>query len=48
MQLYSADSKIFFDPKNIKKNSPKKLLIIQLDHQFSVQQVFCFVKLRQF
>ena len=47
MQLFSADIKIFFlnskkifDPQNIKKKSPKKLLIIPLDHQFSVQQVF--------
>ena len=28
-----------FTPQNI-KNSPQKLLIIPLDHQFSVQQVF--------
>ena len=27
-------------PQNIKKNCPQKLLIIPLDHQFSVQQVF--------
>ena len=46
IQFFSADAKIFkkkiiifFDPQNI-KNSPKKLLIIPLDHQFSVQQVF--------
>jgi hypothetical protein len=46
MQLFSADDKIFlkknqtvFAPQNI-KNSPQKLLMIPLDHQFSVQQVF--------
>ena len=46
MQLFSAEAKIFFKkiqkkfgPKNI-KNSPQKLLVIPLDHQFSVQQDF--------
>ena len=48
MQLFSAEAKIFsnknskffFAPQNMKKNSHQKLLIIPLDHQFSVQQVF--------
>ena len=47
MQLFSADAKIFFKkcsnffcPPKYEKNSPQKLLIIPLDHQFSVQQVF--------
>ena len=47
MQLFSADAKMFlkknfkffFAPQNI-KNYSQKLLIIPLDHQFSVQQVF--------
>jgi hypothetical protein len=49
MQLFVAGAKmflkkitIFFWPPKHKKNSPKKLLIIPLDHQFSVQQVFAF------
>ena len=47
MQLFSADATVFFLKKCFKffapqnmKNSPQKLLIIPLDHQFSVQQVF--------
>ena len=48
MQLFSTAAKIFFKrfsksflpPKYKTKNSPVKLLIIPLDHQFSVQQVF--------
>ena len=55
MQLFSADTSIFlkknskfFCPQKHKQNSPQKLLIIPLDHQFSVQQVFCSVELRQF
>ena len=47
MQLFSADATIFLKefkkkiaPQNIKKNCPQKLLIIPLDQQFSVQQVF--------
>ena len=47
MQLFSVDAKIFlkkfqkkFCPPKHKKTSPQKLLIIPLDHQFSVQQVF--------
>ena len=45
MQLFSADATEFknkqktFAPQNIKKG-PQKLLIIPLDQQFSVQQVF--------
>ena len=42
MQLFSADNTI--SKKNAsqkhKKNCPQKLLIIPLDQQFSVQQVF--------
>ena len=55
MQLFSADATIyskkkldFFCPTKHKKNSPQKLLIIPLDHQFSVQQVFGSMELRQF
>ena len=36
---YNILKKKHFAPQNI-KNSPQKLLIIPLDHQFSVQQVF--------
>ena len=47
MQLFSSDDTIFskikknffFCPQN-QKNCPQKLLIIPLDQQFSVQQVF--------
>ena len=39
LQYLKKKFKHFFDPQN-KKKSPKKLLIIPLDHQFSVQQVF--------
>ena len=43
MQLFSADATIFkkkkIAPQNI-KNCPQKLLIIPLDQQFSIQQVF--------
>ena len=47
MPLFIADVKIFkkkiqtlFCPPKHKKKSPQKLLIIPLDHQFSVQQGF--------
>ena len=49
MQLFSADPTIF--KKKSKFFLPPKsplLLIIPLDHQFSVQQVFGSVELRQF
>ena len=55
MQLFSAVAKIFkkiyiyfFLPPKTQKNCPKKLLIIPLDQDFLVQQVFGFVELRQF
>ena len=43
MQLFSADATIFKKkllPLKTKKNYPQKLLIIPLDHEFLVQQVF--------
>ena len=47
MQLFSAEANIFLEkisnflaPQKLKKNFPQKLLIIPLDPQFSVQQVF--------
>ena len=54
MQLFRQDAKIFkknfknfFAPQNIKK-SPQKLLIIPIDHQFSVQEVFALWNLDSF
>ena len=47
MQLFSADATIFLKeskkkvlPPKTYKNCPQKLLIIPLDHEFLVQQVF--------
>jgi hypothetical protein len=53
MQLFSVDATIFkkkikkFYPPKHKKNCPKKLLI-PLDQEFLVQQVFGSVELTQF
>ena len=46
MQLFSADATTF--KKKTQKNCPKKLLIIPLDQEFLVQEVFGSVELRQF
>ena len=47
LNIFKKISNLFCAPEH-KKNSPQKLLIIPLNHQFSVQQVFGSVELRQF
>ena len=53
MQFFSADATIFLKKKDFLLPPPpppkhKKLLIIPLDQEFLVQQVFGSVELRQF
>jgi hypothetical protein len=51
MQLFSADATIFKKKLRLlfaPQNCPKKLLIITLNQEILVQQVFGFVELKQF